>query len=229
MPRTRAWLPWIWLAGVYLLLVVISWKRWAHPIVDCGREMYGPWQIAEGKLLYRDLFWMYGPLVPYWHALLFKLFGVHLNVLYAVGLLLTATQTSLVFLIARRVLSLGLAMLAALLFLVQFAIRPNLGNLVFPYSFNADYASLLNLAALWLVLRHREGKKTGTLIAGGTCVGLSLLSKQEIGLAGFAFLAIYSLFLRRHFNPLSSILCLFPSPSHWSATASSHRKSACTS
>src|ERR1041384_3872602 len=178
MLRTRAWLPWIWLAGVYLLLVVVSWKRWVNPIVDCGREMYVPWQIAEGKMLYRDLFWMYGPFVPYWHALLFKVFGFHLNVLYAVGLLLSAAQIALVFVVARRVLSPLLAVIAAVLFLIQFVFRPSLGNLVFPYSFNAEYASLLNLTALWLVLRHREGKKTGTLIAAGTCVGLSLLSKQ---------------------------------------------------
>src|ERR1043166_2212861 len=111
MPRTRAWLPWIWLAGVYLLLVVISCKRWANPIVDCGREMYVPWQITTGKMLYRDLFWMYGPLVPYWHALLFKLFGLHLNVLYAVGLSLVAIQTALVFVIGRRILSPSLATL----------------------------------------------------------------------------------------------------------------------
>src|ERR1041385_5464172 len=114
MPRTRAWLPWIWLAGVYLLLVVISWKRWANPIVDCGREMYVPWQIAEGKMLYRDLFFMYGPFVPYWHALLLKIFGVHLNVFYAVGLVLTAVQAALDFTIARRILCPVFASLAAI-------------------------------------------------------------------------------------------------------------------
>jgi hypothetical protein len=197
MSRTRNWLPWVWLAGVYALLVVISWKRWANPIVDCGREMYVPWQIAEGKMLYRDLFFMYGPLVPYWHSVLLKVFGVHLNVLYTVGLILVALQASLVFLIARRVVTTSFATMAAVLFLVQFAIRPTLGNLVFPYSFNADYASALNLLALWLVLRHSEGRIKGLpLLWAGVCVGLSILSKQEIGLAGLAFLIAYLAFSR---------------------------------
>jgi hypothetical protein len=192
MSRTRQWLPYICLGVIYLLLVVISWKRWANPIVDCGREMYVPWQISEGKMLYRDLFWMYGPLVPYWHALLFKLFGVHLNVLYAVGLMLTATQTALIFVIARRVLSESLALLAGALFLCQFAFRPSLGNLVFPYSFNAAYACALNLTALWLVLRQREQRsETLLLFCAGICVGLSLLCKQEIGLAALAYLLVY--------------------------------------
>jgi hypothetical protein len=194
MPRTRTWLAWLWLAGLYLLLIAISWKRWANPIVDCGREMYVPWQIAEGHMLYRDLFWIYGPFAPYWHALLFKLFGVHLNVLYAAGLLLVAAQGSLVFVIGRRVLSPAFAALAATLFLVQFAVRPTLGNLVFPYSFSAGYASALNLVALWLALRdHESGQRGFCLILAGACVGLSLLSKIEIGLAGFGFLLAVAL------------------------------------
>lgn len=193
MPRTRNWLPWVWLAVVYLLLVAVSWKRWVNPIVDCGREMYLPWQIAEGKMLYRDLFFMYGPLVPYWHALLFKVLGVHLNVLYAVGLTLVALQAGLIFVIARRLLSTTFALLAPMLFMTQFAFRPTLGNLVFPYSFNAEYASVLNLIALWLVLRHSEQKLAGKpLVCAGLCVGLSLLAKQEIGVAGLIFLLIFA-------------------------------------
>ncbi|MSR64301.1 MAG: hypothetical protein EXS18_00785 [Verrucomicrobiae bacterium] len=212
MPRTRNWLPWLWIAAVYLLLAAISWKRWVNPIVDCGREMYVPWQINEGKMLYRDLFFMYGPFVPYWHALLFKVCGTHLNVLYGVGLALVAVQAGLVFVIARRLLTTSLALLAAILFLSQFAFRPGLGNLVFPYSFNANYACTLNLIALWLVLRHsaaaatvrdrrpaQYAEETGAhrplpqpLLWAGICVGLSLLCKQEIGIAGLAFLLIYA-------------------------------------
>lgn len=192
VPNKRNWLPWLALAIVYVALVTISWKRWANPIVDCGREMYVPWRIAEGDVLYRDLFWMYGPLVPYWHALLFRLCGPHLNVLYVVGLLLVAVQTRLLFVLAARVLDRPFAALAAVLFLVQFAIRPSLGNLVFPYSFNAAYASTFNLLALWAALKHRESGRGIWLWVASSAVGLSLLNKQEIGLAGFLFLAGYA-------------------------------------
>jgi len=209
MLRTRAWTPWLWIGAVYLLLIALSWKRWANPIVDCGREMYVPWQIAEGKMLYRDLFFLYGPLVPYLHALLFKVFGIHLHVLYAVGLGLVAVQTTLVFVIARRVLEPAVAILAGVMFLIQFAIRPTLGNLVFPYSFNAAYASALNLAALWLVLRHREGRPGQPLSLAGVCVGLSLLSKPELGLAALAFLVCYLAFRRPGLLPF--LFCLLPS------------------
>ena len=65
------------MAVVAVAALSVSWQRWANPIVDCGREMYVPWRILEGDVLYRDLFFVYGPLVPYWHATLFLVFGVH--------------------------------------------------------------------------------------------------------------------------------------------------------
>ena len=41
--------------------------------------------LAEGKTLYRDVWFMYGPASPYFNSYLFRVFGIHLNVLYWAG------------------------------------------------------------------------------------------------------------------------------------------------
>ena len=55
-----------------------------------GRELYVPWQLVEGKVLYRDIASLFGPLSPYVNALWFKLFGVSLTTLIAVNLAILA-------------------------------------------------------------------------------------------------------------------------------------------
>jgi len=66
-----------------------TWGHWGDFQIDNGRELYVPAEILKGKLLFRDLWYMYGPLAPYLKALLFRIFGVHLTVLYVFGLALT--------------------------------------------------------------------------------------------------------------------------------------------
>jgi uncharacterized membrane protein len=56
-----------------------SWGTWPDPLIDFGRELYVPWQLTAGKVLYRDIAHLNGPLSPYLNALWFKLLGVSLR------------------------------------------------------------------------------------------------------------------------------------------------------
>jgi hypothetical protein len=38
-----------------------TWGAWGSLTVDSGREMYVPWALAQGKQLYRDVWFPYGP------------------------------------------------------------------------------------------------------------------------------------------------------------------------
>ena len=64
------------IAAVFVVLAAYSWARWGDLQVDCGREVYVPIEILKGRMLYRDLWYPYGPLVPYAQALLLWIFGV---------------------------------------------------------------------------------------------------------------------------------------------------------
>lgn len=72
---------WLVLPVVGVTLAIVSWQKWQDLIVDFGQQVYVPWQLAEGQILYRDIFYIYGPLSSYVHALLFKIFGPGILVL----------------------------------------------------------------------------------------------------------------------------------------------------
>src|SRR5580658_1562304 len=97
----------LWIArsvivGVAGSLLRYTWGHWGDFQIDNGRELYVPVEILKGKLLFRDLWYMYGPLAPYVKALLFRIFGVQLTVLYVFGLALTIGTALVTFEIARR-------------------------------------------------------------------------------------------------------------------------------
>jgi hypothetical protein len=47
------------------LMSVATWQKWGYVSIDSGREMYIPAVLRDGKRLYIDVWYNYGPLVPY--------------------------------------------------------------------------------------------------------------------------------------------------------------------
>lgn len=184
----------VWMArfaifGVALSLFWYTWGHWGDFQADCGREVYVPAAILQGKLLYRDIWYMYGPLAPYLKASLFRLFGIHMNVLYGLGLSLAIGLALTTFEIGRR-LKLGvIASLVTPLFFLAEAFHPFIFNFPFPYSYAADLGSFLGLACLYFVLRHCSGRQARDLVCAALLASLTLLTKQEIGCACLALLA----------------------------------------
>ncbi|HEY1628509.1 MAG TPA: hypothetical protein VGF52_01550, partial [Tepidisphaeraceae bacterium] len=55
--------PWHFIAIslTFLIMLAWTWGTWPDPIVDFGRELYVPWQLTQGKILYRDIAYFNGP------------------------------------------------------------------------------------------------------------------------------------------------------------------------
>src|SRR5579872_3263818 len=70
------------IVAVAIILAWLTWAHWGDIQVDCGRELYVPAELLRGKLLYRDVWYSYGPLEPYLAASLLWVFGPHLKVFY---------------------------------------------------------------------------------------------------------------------------------------------------
>src|SRR5215831_10677178 len=62
---------WTGLAGLVIYFLAVSWRKWPDPLIDFGRELYLPWRLANGALLYRDADDYFGPLSQYLNAGLF--------------------------------------------------------------------------------------------------------------------------------------------------------------
>ncbi len=177
-----------WIARAVIVAVggALAWYTWAHWgsfQIDNGREIYVPAALLQGKLLFRDVWYMYGPLAPYVQALLFLIFGIHLNVLYIFGLALTIGSALLAFEISRQFdLGLPASIVPSLLFLVE-AFYPFIFNFVFPYAYAATLGSFLGLACLYFTIRHASGMRPGHLGLAALFASLALLTKQEFGFA----------------------------------------------
>jgi hypothetical protein len=173
----------------WLLLACLTWGHWGEVArYDTGREMYVPYALVQGKVLYRDLWYTYGPVAPYWNALLFWLFGSRLEVLYASGLAQTLAFALLLYGIARRFLPVGTASLAAGCFLLQ-AFQCNLFNFVLPYATAATLGALCGVATLYFCVREALAEPGWNLFWGGLAAGLALATKQEFGAAAWGTLA----------------------------------------
>ena len=85
------------IVAVAITLAWWTWAPWGDVQIDCGRELYVPTQITHGKVLYRDIWYQYGPLEPYLAALLVVLFGQYLNVFYLFGLAMAIASALLFF------------------------------------------------------------------------------------------------------------------------------------
>src|ERR1700761_922101 len=77
------------IGAFFALAAALTWRRWPDPLIDFGMQLYLPWKISTGSVLYHDVHYLTGgPLSQYYHALLFKLFGVSLRTLIFSNLLI---------------------------------------------------------------------------------------------------------------------------------------------
>src|SRR5262245_58793268 len=71
---------------VFCALAFWSWRKWPDLLVDFGQQLYIPWQLASGELLYKDIVILHGSFSEYLDAFWFNLFGHSLAVLLFVNL-----------------------------------------------------------------------------------------------------------------------------------------------
>lgn len=187
--RLARLLPWVAVA-LYPVLLARGWGRWNDVLVDFGRELYVPWRLVEGDVLYRDVAYFNGPLSPYVNALWFELGGTGLTTLLVANAVITALFGTLLYLVLRRVggaLGAGFALLS---FLPVFACGQFAGignyNFLSPYSHELTHGLLLGLAAFYAVLGWRPNRRSRRLELAGLLLGLAFLTKPEVFAAAAA-------------------------------------------
>ena len=182
---------WDWVLTALFIAAMArwSWLTWPDPTIDFGREAYVPWRLSEGAVLYRDIAYHNGPLSPYLNALLFRIFGPSLHVLFAFNGLVLLCMLCLVHAWCRRLTGRVGALTASLIFLLLFAFARFLPygnyNWMAPYSHEMTHGLFLSLGSLFCLAFSDSTAKARIVLAGGLA-GLVFLAKCEI----FAALAM---------------------------------------
>ncbi|HTI51195.1 MAG TPA: hypothetical protein VL475_09595, partial [Planctomycetaceae bacterium] len=182
-----------------------SWRTWPDILVDFGHELYIPWRLSEGEVLYKDILFTMGPLSQYANAFLFRLFGTSLMTLIGANLTILAVIVGLLFWLFRRCGALCSATFVNLFFLAVFAFAQVtlIGNYnyVCPYRHEITHGLALGLGELACLLRFAETNRTRWLIATGFCLGLVALTKVEMLLpAGVAAVVALPMMIRNGFG-----------------------------
>jgi len=145
-----------------------SYARWLDPIIDTGRDLYIPEQVARGARLYRDIRYQYPPLAPYLLALITGAIGHSLAAYVAIGIAQSATIAASLWIALRRPLP---AFAATLTFAATcFCGASTWGaNFIFPYSYGATIGMTLLCIALAAFVHGRHAIAIGALVVASWC------------------------------------------------------------
>ena len=182
----------LWLLCFIALMIFTG--HYTNILFDVGREVYYPERILEGKVLYKDLFNIYGPFSYLLNALLYKIFSVNLAVLYCSGAVCSLGIVSGIYLIAKKFLNIPLSFAIALFTIATGVCSANLFNFTFPYSWAMLYGTLSFIYSLYFLIRYCQEGRSNFFYISSLLAGLAVANKYEFVIyAGILFLvAIFS-------------------------------------
>lgn len=161
--------------------------HYSNILFDVGRETYYPQRILEGKVLYKDLFNIYGPFSYLWNAFLYKIFGINLRALYISGAICSLAIVSGVYLIAKRFLNTSLSFAIGLFTIVTGVCANHLFNYTFPYSWAMLYGTVGFLYSVYFLIKYKDNENPNFLYLSGLLAGFAAANKYDF--------IIYSIFL----------------------------------
>lgn len=182
----KGWISSFLVLGCFSYLLKVSWFKWGSLVIDTGRELYVPLRILSGKILYKDIMYIYGPFSPHFNALLCLIFGIHLRSFVISGVLTTLVMCVLIYKISRIFLNVIFSTLSLLTFLFVFAFgnlyEAGIFNFILPYSYPSIHSVTFAILALFFYYRAiTKGKRIYSYLCGFS-VMLSLLARIEVGI-----------------------------------------------
>ena len=210
--------------AVAVLALLQSWQRWLDPIIDTGRDLYIPEQLARGAKLYRDLRYESPPLAPYLLALMpsrsllaYTILGIAQSAVIAICLWLSLRRNAI-------------AATAAVLFFVALSLcgASTWGaNFIFPYTYAATLGMMFLTIALAAVLNGRVPLALPALLLASWCkveyaMAVALIV-VVLAIARRVSLAQLAIFVTAWLASLGFVVWAFPEMNLFSLTNASAR------
>ena len=167
----------LWLFCIAGLILFCG--HYSNILIDFGREVYYPGQILEGKVLYRDLFNIYGPLSYQINAVLYKIFGAKFSTLYEAGWICSLMAISGIYLVAQKFLSKYLSFCVGIFTISVCVMTTSIFNFHFPYSWALLYGLIAFLFSLYFLLNFKESKKSSALCISSLLAGICITCKYD--------------------------------------------------
>ncbi len=199
LPRTLPKFLFLFAASLATIaLWIVSRGKWGYAIVDSGREWIVPEALARGELLYRDVVYWFGPLTPYLHALLFRIFGATFQTLVLGGILASVGVLAALYAALRKVTGREEAFLMTALAIPLLIFMPAAGGAILGMGYRMWHAAALTLWAVAVAVKPRWS--VGRAAAIGSLAALAGLCRTEWGLAAMGGAAVVAA-VRDRFRP----------------------------
>ncbi len=155
-----------------------------------GDMLYQAYATWRGQLPYLDFSTGYTPLYFYWHALLFRLFGVDALVIRVSTAVANTLTLILMYRLAAELVRPRLALLAPLAFLAGLQVFPG-EFCAFNIPYPAWYNVTLWLGSLMALVAYARSSRRVFLIIAGLLAGISFSMKPNTGLFNVAALGVF--------------------------------------
>ncbi len=181
--------------------------------VDTGREFYLSQQVANGGILYQNIFNIYGPFAYQLNGLLFKTFGEKILTLYWMGIINSFIIVISLYLISREFLKKSFSFLISIFTVFSLVFTTFLYNSNITYSYGLIYALSSFLLSLLFLVKYLKNDSNKYLYLSFLFSGLSIINKYEFIL--YPFLLVYVLFFLKPIDiktKIKSIICFLIMP-----------------
>jgi len=176
----------VFMGSLFIFLLKATWLKYGSLYVD---TFHDPWIVDEilcGKVVYRDLFYEYGFLPPYFLAGLCRVFGYYLNIFIFCGAALAAGCGLFIYRIVRLFVPRYAATLVVTVFFVVFAFGQYyypqaIFNFILPYSFASLFLVFFSLTALFCLMKFILKGKVVYAYGWVAATVLVFLSRPIIG------------------------------------------------
>jgi len=168
---------------IFLAFAFVGWGKYGQLKQDSSRSIYVPLRVLQGRTIYRDVYWEYGPFTPYFNALLYKLFGANFNTVFGSGLIISLIITCLAWEIARFLFSpIESFFIVCCLLVTGIFFFTDMGYIL-PYSLAAVHGSLWGLLFVFSLISYIRAPHDIWIALAGLATGLALITKLEYAVA----------------------------------------------
>ncbi len=195
---------------VILLLFTINSILFKSKMIDVytdfGKELFYSQSVAEGQVLYKDIFVLFGPFSYMLNGFFISIFKNSLNTLYLLGLMNCFSIISCLYLICRNFLSEKFSVAITLFVLYGCCFVPELNNFITPYSYAMTYGLNACFISILLYLEYLKSNSTKLLYFSFLFSGIAATCKYEF-LIYVLFISIFTLYQKEKIKNILAALC----------------------
>lgn len=171
------------LTFIFITYVFISYLKSVNSLSDIGREIYIPWQMLEGKLLYKDLLNIFGPLAYQFNALIMSIFGVKFSVLNVAGFINSYIILITTYFISSEFLNKKFSLLISIFIIIAAIFQYSNFNYNLTYSYSMVYGLNFYLLSILCLIKYFKNniidKSNFLLYCASFCLGISVACKYD--------------------------------------------------